>query len=152
MTLIDWPSEEQVMDSLNAMNTGCSLCWLNWEMGLRYRKYENTRCIYEQPDIIQQRNTQDPWKPTGSQSILSFSTRRAAIPVTAAHTCGKRGFKHSLIVQAGGVAGWISNTDLVFRVAHKSGDYHSEMNAEHFLEWFEYQLCIHSHDLLDSDG
>ena len=39
-----------------------------------------------------------------------------------------------IIVHAGGVAGWISKADLVFRAKHKSGDYHSEMNAEHFLE------------------
>ena len=80
--------------------------------------------------------------------------RHGAIPVTAAHTSvdadGKGGFKHSLgkgprfiIVHAGGVACWISKVDLVFRVKHKSGDYLNEMNAEHFLEWFERQLCTH---------
>ena len=64
---------------------------------------------------------------------------------------GTGGFKHSegkgprlIIVHAGGVAGWVSKTDLIFR-AKKSPtvDYHSEMNAEHFLSWFENDLCTH---------
>lgn len=62
---------------------------------------------------------------------------------------GNGGFKHSMgmrprfiIVHAGGVAGWISKSDLILR-AKKSldGDYHNELNAEHLLEWFELQLC-----------
>ena len=60
------------------------------------------------------------------------------------------GFKHStrkgprvVIVHAGGVAGWVSKTELIFRAKHNSGDYYSEMNSDHFLEWFEHQLCPH---------
>ena len=48
---------------------------------------------------------------------------------------GQGGFKHSLgkgrrliIVHAGGIAGWISKADLIFRAnKSKSGDYHNEM-------------------------
>ena len=63
---------------------------------------------------------------------------------------GRGGFKHAvgkgprlIIVHAGGEAGWTSKTDLIFRVKSKTGDYHHEMNSEHFLEWFENQLCTH---------
>ena len=51
---------------------------------------------------------------------------------------GKGGFKHSmekgprLIVHVGGVASWITKADNVFRAKCKSGDYHSEINGEHF--------------------
>ena len=42
-------------------------------------------------------------------------------------------------MHAGGEAGWTSKTDLI----SKRSDYHHEMNSEHFLEWFENQLCTH---------
>ena len=36
--------------------------------------------------------------------------------------------------------GWIPNAQLVFRSKKQTGDYHDEMNAKHFEEWFEQQL------------
>ena len=33
--------------------------------------------------------------------------------------------------------------DLIFRAKAKGGDFHSEINAEHFLEWFKHQFCPH---------
>ena len=52
---------------------------------------------------------------------------------------GTGGFKHSIgkgprliILHAGGVAGWVSKTDLIFR-SKKSPDGDYQMNAEHFF-------------------
>ena len=128
-------------------------------MGFRYRKHENRRYIYEQPDIIQQRHaylramkanreSEHP-RPTIFLDETWCNSRHSCAHMWV-DADGKGGFKHSMgkgprliIVHAGGVAGWISKADLVFRAKCKSGDYHSEMNAEHFLEWFERQLCTH---------
>ena len=45
-----------------------------------------------------------------------------------------------IVVQAGGVEGWVPGADLVFRSKTNSTDYHDEMNLEHFMEWFTQQL------------
>ena len=44
------------------------------------------------------------------------------------------------MVHAGVVEGWVLGTDLVFRSKTNSGDYHDEMNSEHFIESFTPQL------------
>ena len=63
---------------------------------------------------------------------------------------GTGGFKHPtgkgkrlIILHAGGVAGWLSQTELIFKSKSNTGDYHNEMNGTHFLEWFENKLCTH---------
>ena len=38
---------------------------------------------------------------------------------------------------AGGVAGWLSQAELIFKSKSNTGYYHNEVNATHFLEWFE---------------
>ena len=54
---------------------------------------------------------------------------------------GTGGFKHPtgkgkrlIILHAGGIAGWLSQTELIFKSKSNTGDYHNEMNATHFLE------------------
>ena len=44
------------------------------------------------------------------------------------------------MVHVGGVKGWVPGADLVFRSKTNSGDYHDEMNSEHFIESFTPQL------------
>ena len=45
-----------------------------------------------------------------------------------------------IIIHAGSEAGWILQCGKCFKSRTKSDDYHDEMNAQHFLEWFEYSL------------
>ena len=129
------------------------------EMGFRYRKHQNRRYILEQPHITQQRHTylramrenrlSEHPRPTIYLDETWCNSRHGRTHMWVDGD-GNGGFKHPggkgprlIIVHAGGEAGWISKSDLIFRAKAKSGDFHSEMNAEHFLEWFEYQLCPH---------
>ena len=45
-----------------------------------------------------------------------------------------------IILGAGSESGWIPNTTLIFRSKKNTGDYHDEMTAEHFEEWFASTL------------
>ena len=45
-----------------------------------------------------------------------------------------------ILVQAGGVEGWVDGANLVFKSKTNSADYHDEMNTEHYMEWFTQQL------------
>ena len=45
-----------------------------------------------------------------------------------------------IILGAGGESGWLPNTTLIFRSKRNTGDYHDEMTAEHFEEWFASSL------------
>jgi transposase len=45
-----------------------------------------------------------------------------------------------IIVNAGNIDGFIPNIGRIFRSKKKSGDYHSEMNAETFEEWLKDML------------
>ena len=45
-----------------------------------------------------------------------------------------------IVVHAGSAEGWIDGGALVFRSKTNSGDYHEEMNSEHYMEWFTEQL------------
>ena len=129
------------------------------EMGFRYRKHENKRYIYEQPHIIEQRHTylramranraSEHPRPTIFVDETWCNSRHGRTHMWV-DSDGRGGFKHAvgkgprlIIVHAGGEAGWTSKTDLIFRAKSKTGDYHHEMNSEHFLEWFENQLCTH---------
>ena len=60
---------------------------------------------------------------------------------------GKGGWKRPsgkgrrlIILHAGSKNGWTPNCTLVFRFEKHTGDYHDEMNGEHFLDWFESKL------------
>ena len=45
-----------------------------------------------------------------------------------------------IILGAGGENGWVPNTTLIFRSKKNTGDYHDEMTADHFEEWFASTL------------
>ena len=54
-----------------------------------------------------------------------------------------------IIVHVGTALGWVQCAKW-FKSKTKSADYHDEMNAQHFLEWFETQLVpnIPPHSLI----
>lgn len=45
-----------------------------------------------------------------------------------------------IILGAGGKDGWIPDTTLIFKSRKNTGDYHDEMTADHFEEWFKTVL------------
>ena len=45
-----------------------------------------------------------------------------------------------IILHTGSENGWIPGADLVFQSKKSTGDYHDEMTAEHFEEWFHDSL------------
>ena len=130
------------------------------EMGFKYRTNDNKHYILERPDIVQQRHSYLRVMKANRESLHprpviyldeTWCNARHSRNRMWVDNDGRGGFKHSIgkgprliILHAGGVAGWVSKTDLIFR-SKKSpdGDYHSEMNAEHFLSWFKYDLCTH---------
>ena len=129
------------------------------EMGFKYRQHENKRYIYEQPRIIQQRhsylrtmranrNSEHP-RPTIFLDETWCNAHHGNTRMWV-DSDGTGGFKHPtgkgkrlIILHAGGIAGWLSQTELIFKSKSNTGDYHNEMNATHFLEWFENKLCTH---------
>ena len=130
------------------------------EMGFKYRTHDNKRYILERPDIVQQRHSYLRAMKTNRESphprpVINLDETWCNVRHSRSRmwvdSDGTGGFKHSvgkgprlIIVHAGGVAGWVSKTDFIFR-SKKSADrdYHTEMNAEHFLSWFKYDLCSH---------
>ena len=45
-----------------------------------------------------------------------------------------------IILHAGGESGWVDGAALVFQSKKATGDYHDEMTAQHFEEWFHDAL------------
>ena len=45
-----------------------------------------------------------------------------------------------ILLHAGGENGWVGGAALVFQSKKASGDYHDEMMAQHFEEWFHDSL------------
>ena len=124
------------------------------EMGFNYKKKDGKQFIYERADILVQRNTylQHILKHRREKKTLIYMDETW---VNAHHTNqyiwvdhdGKGGWKvpsgkgqRLIVVHAGGAEGWVQGADLVFRSKTNSADYHDEMNAEHFMDWFTHQL------------
>ena len=55
-----------------------------------------------------------------------------------------------IILHAGGEEGWIEGAELVFQSKKSTGDYHDEMNAERFEEWFRDTLIPNFSSLIGS--
>ena len=47
-----------------------------------------------------------------------------------------------IILHAGGENGWVNSADLVFQSKKVTGDYHDEMTAAYFEEWFHDSFCL----------
>ena len=45
-----------------------------------------------------------------------------------------------IVLYAGSSAGWVPNCEEIFVGKRKTGDYHDEMNGEHFEEWWTTKL------------
>ena len=128
------------------------------KIGFKYkRRADGKLYVYEQPRVVQQRhdflrrmrkNTTDK-RPVVylDETWLNAHALPERIWVDAD---GTGGFRHPsgkgrrlIILHAGTSGGWIPECELVFLSKTKSDDYHDEMNAKHFLEWFEQSLLPH---------
>ena len=52
-----------------------------------------------------------------------------------------------IILEAGGEMGWVPDTTLIFR-SENTGNYHNEMIADHFEEWFLRDCFQMSHPIV----
>ena len=125
------------------------------EMGFRYKKRADGKLyVYEQPRVTQQRHdylrslrkNRNDKQPVVflDETWLNSHAAPERIWVDSDETGG---FKHPsgkgqrlIILHAGSRNGWIPGCELIFVSKKKSDDYHDEMNAQHFLEWFEKTL------------
>ena len=118
------------------------------------QKRDNKKYIYEQTNILEQRHTylQTIHKLRQDNTTLIYTDKTW---VNAHHnneyiwidSDGTGGWKvpsgkglRLIILHAGGENGWVDGADLVFGSKMNTGDYHDEMNSEHFLEWMREQL------------
>ena len=124
------------------------------EMGFTYKKRDNKKYVYEQPNILEQRHTYlRSIRKLRQQNVNLIYTDETW--VNAHHnneyiwvdSDGSGGWKvpsgkgqRLIVLHAGGVDGWVDGADLVFRSKTNSADYHDEMNSEHFMEWLTEQL------------
>ena len=124
-------------------------------MGFRYKKREDgKKYIYEQPQVIEQRHqylrrmrrNREERRP---EVFLdeTWTNSHAAPEKLWVYRDGTGGWRRPsgkgerlIIVHAGSSSGWVPNSGKFFRSKKNSGDYHDEMNATHFLEWFEFSL------------
>ena len=49
-----------------------------------------------------------------------------------------------IVVQVGGVEGWVEGAGLVFISKTNPADYHDKMNSEHYVEQLTKQLLYHN--------
>ena len=129
------------------------------EMGVSYRKIDDRRYYYEQPQIIEQRHKylrrimqnrvdkkpvvflDETWANAHDGKDMAWVEDD---PVTGGTLGGVRRpsgkGKRLIILGAGGEMGWIPSTTLIFQSKKNTGDYHDEMTGEHFEEWFRDKL------------
>ena len=128
------------------------------EMGFRYKRHENKRYIYEQPRMIQQRhdylrrlrrNRQEK-RPVIYLDEMWLNAHHGQNTMWVDGD-GTAGWKRPsgkggrlIVLHAGTVDGWVPGAELVFRAKSSSGDYHNEMNIQHFMEWWKIQLLPNS--------
>ena len=117
------------------------------EMGYSYKKKDNKQFLYEQRNILEQRDTYLRQIRQLRQQNVNFVYTDETW-VNAHHSNdyvwvdsdGKGGWKvpsgkgeRLIVLHAGGVNGWVEEAELVFKSKTNSADYHDEMNSEHFL-------------------
>ena len=123
-------------------------------MRFQYHKMDNKVFFYERRDIIQQRLKYQreirKYRKEG-RPIVYLDETWANSSIAPEHLWldeeGKGGWKRPsgkgkrlIILHARYKNEWTSNCALVFRSKKHTGDYHDEMNREHFLDWFENKL------------
>ena len=59
-----------------------------------------------------------------------------------------------IVLHAGTAKGWVDGAELVFHAKSSTGDYHNEMNIDHFMEWWQTQLLpnIPDHSIIVVDN
>ena len=138
-------------------------------MGFKYKVREDgKRYVYEQPKVIQQRHDylrrMRRNRQEGRPQVYLDDTwinSHAAPERIWVDEDGSGGWKRPsgkgerlIILHAGIALGWVPECGKWFKSKTKSADYHDEMNAQHFLEWFETQLMpnIPPHSLIILDN
>ena len=123
-------------------------------MGFRYHKMNEKIFFYERRDIIQQRHKYlrliRKYRKEGRPIVYldeTWANSSIAPERLWLDEDGRGGWKRSsgkgrrlIILHAGSKRGWVPNCALVFRSKKHTGDYHDEMNGDHFLDWFENNL------------
>ncbi|XP_062511240.1 uncharacterized protein LOC134187137 [Corticium candelabrum] len=118
-------------------------------MGFKFHKMDDILFFHERRDIIQQchkylREIRKYRKEVRPIVYLDETWANSSIAPERLWLDeeGKGGWKRPsgkgrrlIILHAGSKNGWTPNCALVFR-----GDYHDEINGEHFLNWFEKKL------------
>ena len=118
-----------------------------WRLSFRYKKRSNKRKLYEKPAILASRanflrgvrEVRQQGRPlvyldetwcNQHHSLSRAWMDEASAPDDVPSGKGKR----IIILHAGWKEGWVPDAELVFVGSKKSGDYHDEMNAQHFEE------------------
>lgn len=130
-----------------------SLCTILKKLGFRYKKTNGRKLLMERNDIVLLRVRflksilapnvtfedivwlDETWVNAGHS--LSRSWTDDSLKSTMPAPSGKGG--RLILLHAGTSRGFIPDALDLFR-SKKTGDYHEEMNHEHFIEWFEYKL------------
>ena len=122
-------------------------------IGFRYKVRNNKRQLYERQAVIASRadylRQVRAYRAAGRPIVYldetwcnqHHSLKRAwtSGDVAPADVPSGKG-KRLIILHAGSSEGWIPGAELVFVGKKGSGDYHDEMNAAHFEDWWKNQL------------
>ena len=144
------------------------------KIGFKHKMVNDKRYVYEQPRIIVQRHEylrrMRRNRREGRPVVYldeTWANARDSLekmwveddPAVSGGTIGglrKPSGKGSrlIILHAGGSNGWIDGAALVFQSKKATGDYHDEMTADHFEEWFHDSLLpnIQSNSLIVIDN
>ena len=125
----------------------------------RHKRVDDRRHYYEQPRIMEQRHyylrpmmtnrqenrpvvyLDETWANANDGKDCAWVERDDVTGGTLGGIKRPPGKGAWLIILvAGGENGWIFNTTLIFRSQKNTGDYHAEMTADHFEEWFGTKL------------
>ncbi|XP_065831984.1 uncharacterized protein [Oscarella lobularis] len=137
-----------------------ALAMLLKNIGFRHCKRNDKVYFYERPEIIRQRHSFlrsiKKYREEGRPLVFldeTWANAHISKERIWLDDSGRGGWKRPsgrgqrlIILHAGSKNGWIPGASLVFRSKKSSGDYHDEMNAKHFNEWFEHQLLPHCPD------
>lgn len=146
--------KDEIKDTINVSNATLIVALV--EMGFRYTKRGDDRAVFrEKYSILSMRSNYlrsvQEYRNLGFQFVFldetwcnkNHSTDRMWLPsdCSSAPVLPSGKGRRLIILHAGTRSkGLIEGCDLVFEAKKSEGDYHSEMNGQVFLEWFEHQL------------
>lgn len=144
------------------------------KMGFKYKKVNDKRYIYEQPRIIVHRHEylrrmrrnrregrpvvylDETWANArdGLEKMWLEDDPRAIGGTKGGLRKPSGKGSRLIILHAGTEDGWVNGAALVFQSKKASGDYHDEMTAQHFEEWFHDSLMpnLQSNSLIVMDN